>query len=554
MEEKEIEKKPKKHFPRTILLIVLAAVLLLFAGSILLYRVTVTVDGQKELTVECKESFSAPGVEARLTGPFLKNGGKPLTVRSSGSVDNDHVGDYTLTYSAGFLWIRKSAVIRVHVVDTVRPVIHLTEDPREFILPGTEYDDPGFTAEDNVDGDLTDMVETSWDGDFLVYTVHDSSGNEAVVRRFVNFDDPIPPEIHLEGDVEFQLLYGTEYVEPGYSAEDNADGDITDRVVTEMDGEYVTYTVQDKNGNVTVVKRHIVLYDPVPPVLTLQGDAAYSIFAGNKFTDPGYTATDNVDGDITGKVVVSGNVDIYAPGTYTLTYTVTDSFNNVTTAVRTVTVNAIRQPDQVTPGGKVIYLTFDDGPSQYTEKLLGILAKYNVKATFFVVNYGHREMIAREAAAGHTVGVHSLTHDYNKIYASEEAYFADLQAMNEIIKAQTGSYSTLIRFPGGSSNKVSSFNPGIMTRLTKAVVAAGYQYFDWNVSSGDAGLTTDTEEVFQNVINGIGNRNYAIVLQHDSKGYSVDAVEKIILWGLANGYTFQPLTPSSPGAHHHINN
>ena len=126
--------------------------------------------------------------------------------------------------------------------------------------------------------------------------------------------------------------------------------------------------------------------------------------------------------------------------------------------------------------------------------------------------------------------------------------------MNEIIRAQTGSYSTMLRFPGGSSNAVSNFNPGIMTRLTQAVTEKGYQYFDWNVSSGDAGLTTDTNVVYQNVIDGVKNYNSSIVLQHDSKGYSVDAVERIIQWGLDNGYSFLPLTPSSPTAHHKIFN
>ena len=112
----------------------------------------------------------------------------------------------------------------------------------------------------------------------------------------------------------------------------------------------------------------------------------------------------------------------------------------------------------------------------------------------------------------------------------------------------------MIRFPGGSSNTVSRINPGIMTRLVQAVTDAGYQYYDWNVSSGDAGLTTDTDVVYQNVIDGIRSHNVSIVLQHDSKGYSVDAVERIIQWGLANGYTFLPLTPSSPKAHHRLNN
>ena len=212
------------------------------------------------------------------------------------------------------------------------------------------------------------------------------------------------------------------------------------------------------------------------------------------------------------------------------------------------------EPQPVQPNGKVIYLTFDDGPSKYTQQLLDVLDKYNVKVTFFVVNTGYRDLIAKEAAAGHSIGVHSLTHDYEKIYASEEAYFKDLNAMNDIIEAQTGKRSTMIRFPGGSSNRVSSFNPGIMTRLTQAVTDAGYQYYDWNAQSGDAGLTTDTDECFRNVVDGVKNRDVSIVLMHDSKGYSVAAVERILIWGLENGYTFLPLTPSSPKAHHHINN
>ena len=82
----------------------------------------------------------------------------------------------------------------------------------------------------------------------------------------------------------------------------------------------------------------------------------------------------------------------------------------------------------------------------------------------------------------------------------------------------------------------------------------GFQYYDWNVSSGDAGLTTDTSVVYENVISGIQDCDAAVVLQHDSKGYSVDAVEDIIKWGLENGYTFLPLHLNSPAAHHPVNN
>jgi hypothetical protein len=93
-----------------------------------------------------------------------------------------------------------------------------------------------------------------------------------------------------------------------------------------------------------------------------------------------------------------------------------------------------------------------------------------------------------------------------------------------------------------------------MSRLTYEVVGRGYRYFDWNVSSGDAGGAKTAEQVYENVINGIGSRRTAVVLQHDTKGYSVDAVEKIILWGLENGYSFQSLNQSSPSAAHSLNN
>ena len=163
-------------------------------------------------------------------------------------------------------------------------------------------------------------------------------------------------------------------------------------------------------------------------------------------------------------------------------------------------------------------------------------------------------MIGKAYRAGHSIGVHSIKHDFYNIYASEEAFFADLQGMNEIVYRQTGQYTSLIRFPGGSSNTISRFNPGIMTRLTAAVTAAGYTYFDWNVSSGDAGETTSSDQVYLNVINGVSGKDASVVLMHDSKGYTVDAVERIILWGLENGYTFLPLTADSPTCHHRVQN
>ncbi len=205
---------------------------------------------------------------------------------------------------------------------------------------------------------------------------------------------------------------------------------------------------------------------------------------------------------------------------------------------------------------KIIYLTFDDGPGPYTDRLLGILDKYNVKATFFVTNAfpAYRDCIGRAYNAGHTIAVHSATHNYRQIYASEAAYWSDFEYMQSIVVSQTGHRTNLFRFPGGSSNGVSKFNPGIMTRLSYSSQAKGYVYFDWNVMSGDAGNTTSSTVCFSNLVQGVSANNVSVVLCHDVKSYTVDSMESFIPWALSNGYTFIPLTENSPTAHHPISN
>ena len=171
-----------------------------------------------------------------------------------------------------------------------------------------------------------------------------------------------------------------------------------------------------------------------------------------------------------------------------------------------------------------------------------------------MVNTAYIGTISRAAQEGHTVAVHTTSHNFHSIYASEAAYFEDLETMRNIIGEKTGITPTLIRFPGGSSNTVSSFNKGIMTRLTALVEEAGYTYFDWNVDSNDAVGATSANAVYNNVISGVSKRNASVVLMHDTKGYTVDAIEKIIVWGLDNGYTFLPLTEGSPTCHHPVYN
>lgn len=207
-------------------------------------------------------------------------------------------------------------------------------------------------------------------------------------------------------------------------------------------------------------------------------------------------------------------------------------------------------------GQKIIYLTFDDGPGPYTAKLLDVLKKYDTKATFFVTNAGDDDLIAREHNEGHTVALHSYTHNYSYIYSSVNNYFEDLYNVQARVKNITGDTTTLVRFPGGSSNLVSASYDGgshIMSYLTSELTNRGFTYFDWNISSGDAGGTTSSEEVYENVINSL-KPDFSIVLQHDIKEFSVNAVEDIIKYGKANGYTFKKLDKNSFTAHHGVNN
>jgi len=377
----------------------------------------------------------------------------------------------------------------------------------------------------------------------------------------VTVTDKEAPVLTLKTKEGYFTLPGGTYEEEGYTAVDNYDGDITDRVELTRDGDTIRYSVTDASGNTSTAERTIVYSDPLAPVITLNGESEMTIMRRKPYLEEGATAVDNYDGDVTEQIVISGGVDTSVVGEHMVTYTVKDSSGNKATAVRYIHVIESDRPigDEEEAKGKVIYLTFDDGPSPYTRQLLDVLDKYNVKATFFVVyNKNFVDMIGEEFRRGHSVGVHAYNHDYSVVYKSEAAYWEDFEKMQAVIKEQTGQRTNLLRFPGGSSNTVSrKYEKGLMTKLAKQMGEKGYFYFDWNVLSGDAeAKPISTDEVFKNVTKGIEGLKGrpAVVLQHDIKKFSLDAVERIIQWGLENGYTFLPLDETSFGAHHGINN
>ena len=157
-----------------------------------------------------------------------------------------------------------------------------------------------------------------------------------------------------------------------------------------------------------------------------------------------------------------------------------------------VSVGTTEQSDE-----KIVYLTLDDGPSDNTQAVLDILDKYNAKATFFVTGEmpEYKDMIKAAYDKGHTIGMHTYSHDYAKVYASVDAYFQDLDQIGQMVQEEIGYVPCFIRFPGGSSNTVSKkYTAGIMSTLVQEVQNRGYQYYDWNGSSGDGSVRT-TEEL-----------------------------------------------------------
>lgn len=500
-----------------------------------------------------------PKVTAVCKGTLINRKGTPVETTSIGTVHLDKLGSYKVTYSAKY----KNVILeetRVFIVqDTLAPEIELVSDPEHFTSPVGTYEEEGYKAIDNYDGDVTDKVIREEKDGVVIYTVTDSSGNKATKERTIVYKDVIPPTITLTGGETYHFNAGQTFVDPGFTANDDVDGDITSNVTVEgnVDGmTYGTYTlsyhVEDSSGNVCDMVRTVKVGDFVAPTISLSGAARSYILVGTAYSEPGYSASDNVDGDITSKVSISGSVDTSKMGRNTITYTVTDAAGNTATASRSVFVY-VKQAvaNTINPGDKVVYLTFDDGPGPHTARLLDILDKYNVKATFFVTNQfpSYQYMIGETHRRGHTIALHTYSHDYG-IYRSEDAYYNDLAAINDVVVAQTGVTPTIVRFPGGTNNTVSrKYCSGIMSTLAETLSYHGYFYCDWNVSSADAGGATTASQVAANVIAGIQRQSVSNVLQHDIKGFSVEAVDEIIFWGLEHGYTFLPMDSTSPMPH-----
>jgi len=376
----------------------------------------------------------------------------------------------------------------------------------------------------------------------ITYKVGKGIFSSEVVRN-VSVKDREKPKLEANKD-DVYVCPGSEFVPEKLKATDNYDKKLKVINTLNKDKTEVTYSVTDSSGNITSIKKKIIYKDNEGPKIELNGEETMYISVGANFSDPGVKVTDNCDGEIK-DVKVEGGVNSNQTGTYQITYFAKDKAGNESKKERKVIVS-----------NGVIYLTFDDGPnSGTTNVILDILKEEGVKATFFVTGFGPDELIKREFDEGHTVALHTNCHDYAKIYSSDEAYFNDLNTVSARVKNITGQESKIMRFPGGASNTVSRrYSSGIMSRLTKEVVNRGYKYYDWNVSSGDAGNTTQASGVYSNVVNSLRHDRVNMVLMHDTKSYTRDAVRDIIKFGKNNGYRFEKITMDTEMITQRVNN
>lgn len=185
----------------------------------------------------------------------------------------------------------------------------------------------------------------------------------------------------------------------------------------------------------------------------------------------------------------------------------------------------------ISEASRKVYLTFDDGPSMYTEAILDILDRYGVKATFFVTgkeDEKSQERLKEIVDRGNSLGMHSYSHIYNEVYQSLDSFAADFHKIQDYLYQVTGVESKFYRFPGGSSNTVSSVD---MEVFADYLHEQGVEFYDWNLSSQDASVQLKSVgEIVQNATSELGEYSTAIILMHDSaaKRTTVEALPIII--------------------------
>lgn len=201
---------------------------------------------------------------------------------------------------------------------------------------------------------------------------------------------------------------------------------------------------------------------------------------------------------------------------------------------------------------KNAFLTFDDGPGEWTSSYLDLLSRYHAKATFFLIGEQITEdtipVVQRELKEGHEIGVHTYTHEAGQIYASAESYFKDVCRVRARLEETFDYTPKLWRFPWGSANcYICGYKKELVDRLEKE----GMEYADWNVSAEDSVGSPTIESILQNIRKDCFRVEDPVILMHDSNSNktTLDALESVLSLLLEQGYQFKTLSERKKPCH-----
>ncbi len=426
---------------------------------------------------------------------------------------------------------------------------------RDIVVEYKEKFDPKDNIKRVFGGSKDDVkiegtIDTNAKGEYpITYTY----GNEKI-NAIVNVKDQKPPVLTLqEAKVDMKDKGDPKLIikEVKDASEVTFDFKYDKKTFDERGKHKIEVTATDEDGNTTTETGTLIREEDSKAPTLVDPDQKITIKQGQELDLSAIKVKDDFDPEPT--VTMDEEFDSEEAGKQTITIKVSDRSGNEKEYEQIVNVK-----EDPAYGKKVVYLTFDDGPSENTAKILDILDKYNAKATFFVTGNHpeYNKYMKRAAKEGHTIGLHTYTHNYSQLYSSEEAYFDDLQQISDMVEDVTGKKSKVIRFPGGSSNMISAnYVDGLMTTLTQKVQEQGYQYFDWNVDSTDAsGNRVPVSQLVENAT--ASDDQYINILMHDTdaKDTTVEALPEIIKYYKDKGYVFLGLDTDSYAPHHNVVN
>lgn len=440
-------------------------------------------------------------------------------------------------------------ILPIMIMIVPRINIELKGDKKLVLEVGSKYQEKGANAfisnlfiKKNIKIKTTGEVDANKVGTYKITYEAKDNGQNKIVTREIQVVDNTKPTIKIN---KISACQSNKTFDIDAEVTDNYDGDLKDKLKYQVEGEKIIFTVSDSAGNTTEIEENLKYIDDEEPVINLKGNSTINLKKGDEYVDAGATASDSCDGDLTQKINTDNKVNTNEVGSYEVVYKVEDNNGNKTTKTRKVVVS-----EETIEGNGTIYLTFDDGPGKYTSQILDTLDKYNIKATFFVTSQfpGYLDKIKDEYDRGHTVGVHTYSHKWS-VYTSVESYWNDFSSMENIVYEKTGVHPKYFRFPGGTSNTANCKYNGInnmMETLANYMTDKGYVYFDWHVDSCDTCKNNSVNDIINTIKNYVkGSGNY-IILMHDIKKNTMEALPSVIEYLKAHNYTFKQIDETTP--------